>query len=339
MSIAGITNWRIIQHYLQTSNRESMLHLGILLRQGKTLAEATQQVSRTARSRRIKTAAALAARRLASGESSEQVFSGRDMSAFPSRVRYILAAPIADRTRGQLIAEWNLLEKSEFSLETALYYPIVTLMVGMMTALALYMFVIPQMREIFLGLQLELTPFVALVMDLSQIANSWISMLVVFAVFGIALQLVIFASRRLTGFSKRIDEVNLLRMLAVLPVAERVRIAEMMAVKHNFPVMHDRLRSMFRAVAAGVEVEKACQKAGISDLLAWFIALALHESSSDSTLLDNASNYLYSGITAAASRTATMIEVVSTLFLASLFGGIVYAVFQMLMIITQGIYA
>ncbi len=328
-------NFHYLNHLI-SNNSEAMMQLGTLMRKGTPMAESFYRISQTAKSQRMRAMATLAARRLSSGEGSDKVFSAGDMAIFPPAVRYILAAPLKDEVRGMLIADLQARPATGFRLEAALFYPVMSLGIGMMTALSLYMFVIPQMREIFLGMHIESGPFIGWLFDICG-EGSILYLLLTMVIFAVIIQLVIFVSRRLTDFSKKIDEMNLLRMLAAVPLEERVAVTDVMAVKHNFPAQHANFRRLARALIDGRDVVGASRDAGISDALTWFVALGLQDKNAESRLLQQASEYFNAGIEQANDRTVTLIEVASTLFLSTVFGSLAVALLQMMNAICEGI--
>ncbi|PKL46749.1 MAG: hypothetical protein CVV42_15395 [Candidatus Riflebacteria bacterium HGW-Riflebacteria-2] len=316
-------------------NSEVMMQLGILMRKGIPMAEALHRISQTATSQSLRRASAVAARRLSSGEGSDKVFAASEMAAFPSAVRYVLAAPLKDETRGMLIADMQLRPHSGIQIESALFYPVISLAWGMMTVLAMFMFVLPQMREIFLGLKIQGSSFVTWLFGFSS-DGSFLYMVILLAIFAVIIQLVIFMSRRLGSFSKKTDEMNLLRMLAVVPREERVLVIDVMAVKHNFPALHSSFRRMARALADGMDISSASREAGVSDGLAWFVALGLHDKKAGSPLLLQAYDYYNADIKNSNEKTVTMIEVANTAFLSVVFGSLAYALTEMMNAICIG---
>ena len=317
------------------SSSESFMELGLLMRKGVSMAEALHSMSRSARSSRLTKAANLAARRLSSGESSEKVFAGKDMAVFPPEVRYILAAPLQDTTRGMLIVDLQLRPATGLNFESSLTYPVFSMCFGTLTILALYMFVFPQMREIFLGLRIEGGPFISWILEICG-SSSLIHIMLFVALFVGVLCLAVFLTRRLTSFSKMTDEMRLLRMLAAVPPEQRLSVADIMSVKVNFPLLHASFRRMTRGIADGKDVATAGREAGVSDGLTWFMALGLQDQSAESQLLLQASDYYNARINHANEKTITMLEVASTLFLSSTFGALTYALMQMMNAICLG---
>lgn len=315
----------------------SIIQLGMLLRKGMPLAEALYRVSLSSASQRLKVVAGLAARRLASGEGCDKVFAGSDMAIFPAAARYILASPLKDETKGRLIADWKYRHRSSFRFESALVYPVVSLCMAAMTSLALYMFVFPQMREIFMGLKVKGTPFVDWM--LYRCGGGWFLWDFAFVVaFVFLLQLVVYVSRRISRFPQKVDEMNLLRMLAVLPLEERVQAIDVMSVKYNFPALHERFRRFARSLRAGSDIGSAGKESGVSDMLTWFVVLGLHEENSEVKLLDEAADYFNASVESSVTKTVSMIEVTSTLFLAAVFGSTAYALMQMMTILTESMF-
>ncbi|HAE40437.1 MAG TPA: hypothetical protein DCG57_17665 [Candidatus Riflebacteria bacterium] len=318
-------------------NRESIIQLGMLLRKNVPLAEALYRVSQSAVSQRIKSAAALAARRLGSGEGCDKVFAAAEMAVFPAITRYILASPLGDVTKGRLIADWKYRDRRDFRLDTALTYPAISLGMAGLTSMSLYIFVFPQFREIFAGLGVKSTPFVDWMLRRCDGFLLWDFAFVAGFVF--LLQLVVYATRHISGFSQKLDEMNLLRMLAVLPLEERVRAIEVMAVKSYFPALHNRFRRFAQALASGSDIGTAGNAAGVSDMLTWFIGLAINDDSGETTLLDEAADYCNASVESSAAKTVSMLEVASTLFLAVVFGTTAYALVQMMILITESTFS
>ncbi|KAF1083581.1 MAG: hypothetical protein GQF41_0359 [Candidatus Rifleibacterium amylolyticum] len=320
---------------LLANNSESFMELGLLMRKGIPMAEALHRVSRSARSHRLKNAANLASIRLNSGESSDKVFAASDMAVFPPAVRYILAAPMQDQIRGMLIADLQQRPAGDFNFEATLFYPVMSMGVGMLTLLSLYMFVLPQMREIFLGLRIKSSPFIAMVFDLCG-EGSLLFIIFFVSIFAGFLYLAFVLARRMTDFSRKRDEMNLLRMLAAVPAERRLTVTDLMAVKHNFPSQHANFRQLARGIADGMDVAAASRAAGISDGLAWFFALAVHDCGTESRLLMQAYEYYHASIKNSNEKTVTMIEVTSTLLLSTTFGAFAYALVEMMNAICIG---
>ena len=338
MSFPGlIFEIQALRYSLLGRNTESLIQLGILLRKGDPLAEALYKVSLSSNSYRIKAAAALAARRLGSGEGCDKVFAAGEMAIFPAATRYILASPLNDETKGRLIADWKYRHRSSFRFESALVYPVVSLCMAAMTSLALYMFVFPQLREIFMGLKVKGTPFVDWM--LNRCGGGWFLWDFAFvAAFVFLLQLVVYVSRRISRFPQKVDEMNLLRMLAVLPPEERVHAIDIMSVKHNFPALHDRFRRFARSLRAGSDIGSAGKESGVSDMLTWFVVLGLQDENSEVKLLDEAADYFNASVESSVTKTVSMLEVTSTLFLAVVFGSTAYALMQMMTLLTESIF-
>ncbi|MBU1107173.1 MAG: type II secretion system F family protein [Candidatus Riflebacteria bacterium] len=315
---------------------ESVMQLGMLLRGGMPLAEAFYRLSQSSAHQRVKSTAGLVARRLSSGEGCDKVFAGSDMAVFSPSIRYILAAPFSDVTKGRLIADWKFRHKNEFRLESALFYPLQSLFIGVMTSLSLFIFVFPQMREIFLGLEVKTTPFVSWLLDMcGEPSLVWHALFI--AMFVALLSVVVVLTRRLTRFPQKIDEMNLLRMLAVLPAEERLKAFDVMSVRHNFPALHNRFRMLARAISSGGDAATSSRDAGLDDMLAWFLALGLLEEGSEPKLLLQAGDYLNASVESSADKTISLIEVSSVLFQAIVFGSMAYALVQMMISMTQGI--
>ena len=337
--MAAVSSFRefytFIQH-LYGQFPESMLQLGLLLRGGMPLAEVFYNLSQSAVHQRLRAVSALAARRLSSGEGCGTVFSGKGMDVFPPAIRYILAAPLSDVTKGRLIADWKFRSKGEFRIGTALYYPVQSMAVGILTSISLYLFVFPQMREIFLSANIKTTPFAAWLLEMCGSGSLNMEVLVIGA-FAVLLSFVVLLTRMLTRFPQKIDEMNLLRMLAVLPPEERVKAFDVMAVRHNFPALHGKFRRLARALDSGSDTTTACRDAGLDDMLTWFLALGLVVDSSEPRLLTHAADYLNVTVESSFAKTISLLELSSVLFQAVVFGSLAYALVQMMISMSQSI--
>ncbi len=313
-----------------------MFHLGVLLREKMPLPQALRQMAMTADSRSIKTAAASAAEKLSAGHSASEVFAGRDMKAFPAHCRYILAAPLSEETRGRLLCGWQNDSSRAFSFIQYLGYPIQVFLIGLFMVLSLAMFVLPQFREIFAGSGLKMTGLERWVFDLF-FAHDILDML--FAaplLFIVAMMAVFYIARIIFGTRSSFDELSLFRLLSEVPADQRFKVLEVMAVKHNFPALHAKLKSFARAVNGGQAIVDASRESGLNGTIAWFVQLAAAEEEDNTSILEQGALMLETRVNCAMQRAGSLIEIFAVLSQGLMFGLIVYTVFQAMITIMLG---
>ncbi len=309
-----------------------MFHLGMLLREQLPMNQALIRAAAVTEHRGLKASLARTAQLLSDGNSESEVFSAREAREIPAHYRYILASPIPDNLKGRLLSDWKRPLSSAGTLVQYLYFPVQTMAFAMMTCMVLIMFVLPQFREIMLGLRIKTIGVSDWVIEGASSSESLL-FIVLLPIGGLALiSLVFFLARIVFRVSQNCETLSLLSMLAAVPAEHRMRVLEIMAVKHNFPRLSGKLRAFARAVTEGEQIVPAAESVGLDSFTTWFVQLAAVSESGDEILLQGAA-LVETRLNGSLERSGRLIEVVSALAQGLVFGVIVYSVFKTMVVI------
>lgn len=317
---------------------DNIFHLGMLLGENRSLPVALRELAAFSGNSRLKAAAASAAERLAAGQNCEEVFASGDMGAFGNFARYILAAPMPDKTKGRLLSSWKRRSGSFVEVSGQLVYCFQSLAIGLLSCVSLIFFVLPQFSEIMRGLRIKVAPgamslhlwLLELVSGDSLVVVFFLGLLVTGAI-GIA----VFIARRLFKVREIIDEMNLFNLLMVVEPEERCAVMELMAVSSNFPKLHRKFKSFATSLRQGEDLPGACQKAGLGTLTSWFLQMAMTSEVGADTLSQGVT-LLETTYEMSMVRTTRVAEIVSVGGQGLVFGLFAYVVFQSMITIMLG---
>lgn len=311
---------------------ENLFHLGLLLNSGITLSEALKELSDYSGNARIRLASLRAAGMLASGRAPEEVFAGNEMRVFTGFARYILAAPVSDKLKGQLLANWKRKSNRYIEIGKSLFYCVQSLLIGLFTCMTLFMFVLPQFKEIMYGLKVVYDPekFNFALWFINFFGASDMSVLALAGMLIIAIVgLMIIVGSKFFKTAELIEEVNLFNLLVAVDYNHRLTALEVMAVSHNFPKSFNRLKTFATSLRQEGDVSIACQKASLNKFLCWFLQLAFTDNSDDRIITQGAllleTRYLC-GI----EKVTRLAEIFSVLGQGLVFGLIATVVFQLM---------
>lgn len=320
--------------FVAVSIKENIFHLGMLLLENISLPYALRELCVFSGNERIKRAARNAAERLAAGENCEKVFASSEMTAFGSFARYILASPMPDKTKGLLLASWKYKSGSAFEALSGLSYCFQSLIIGLFSILTLLMFVIPQFIEIMRSFpDPAVEPFSLKVLALFADPLATILFLGVF--FIIFISAVVLLLRRVFRVREIVDEINLLKLLKVVPIHEKCDVLEIMARPHNFPLLHRSFKILASEYRASGDIVTATEKAGCSNLISWFMHLTMTEDVDDQVIAQGVT-LLETTYATSMSRAITITEIVCIAGQGLIFGLFAYIVFQSLIMIMLG---
>ena len=310
----------------------AMFHLGTLLREQIPMDQALLRAASVSEHRGLKTALARAAQLLTAGSEESEVFAGKELKEIPGHYRFILATPLPDNLKGCLLSDWKRPLSSSATLVQYLYFPVQTMAVAMMTLMMLIMFVLPQFREIMMGLRIKTVGVSDWVIETSS-SSDGLLLLILLPVGGLALiSLVFFIGRVVFGVSHNCELLSLFNMLGVVPAEHRMKVLAVMATTHNFPRLSGKLRAFARAVNEGEQIVPAARHAGLDSFTTWFVQLAAVAETGNEILLQGAS-LIETRLNGSLERSGRLIEVVSVLAQGLVFGVIVYSVFKTMIVI------
>lgn len=308
---------------------DSIFHLGSMLSGGMELGESMNELSVYSGNRRIKTAAALAARRLISGNSPQDVFSGPEMRAFPALARYVLASPLSSRTKGIILSEWKQRPKGLFEIAKGLFAVSISIMSGSMMCLSLLVFVFPQFREIFSSLRMNMQNsdnigimFLYFIIRLDYLGTFLISTGLFVTVIAAAI-----LWHRVFNLPGTLDEVNLLRLIKVVPIEERLMVVNVMAVSQAFPSIHSKLRRFTDGCAKGLSLPEAARTAEMGPFMSWMLQLSLKDRADDE-LIQQGTVLCEARFEGNLERAVRLAEIFSVALQGIFFGMFAYALFS-----------
>ncbi|RCK80496.1 MAG: General secretion pathway protein F [Candidatus Ozemobacter sibiricus] len=159
--------------------RETLALVGCALASGtplpKALAVAAQQASWPAG----RAAFAFLREGLAQGQPLRDLLTQAGCQCLPASFRAVLGADLADREKGAvLVAQAAVQEGNTSQLAKDLVYVVVQIAIAGQVLIAMAMFVLPQFKEIFLGMQLELPWTTQVLLEVSDALFVWSPLLV-----------------------------------------------------------------------------------------------------------------------------------------------------------------
>lgn len=320
---------------------ENLFHLGMLLDSGISLPEALKDLSDFTGNSRLKNASLRAASMLAAGNPPSDVFSVDQMRVFTGFARFILASPLSDLIKGRLLAYWKRKGKSYGEISKSLFYCIQSLLIGLMTCMTLFIFVLPQFREIMYGLKLSPEPhsFNFSYWFIELLGSSDMSGLVVTGLlFSAGIAFMVFAGQKIFKTSEIVEEVNLFYLLNAVDFHDRLKTLEIMAVSHNFPRSFNRLKTFAVTLREEGDVNQACKKAGLDQFLSWFLSLAFTEGS-DTRIIAQGALLLETRYQCSIEKTTRIAEIFSVAGQGIIFGLVAIVVFQLMNQILLGVIA
>ena len=265
---------------------------------------------------------------LEKGADCHSVFASFEMSFLPEHVRVILASPLPDKIKGNLIVDWKPFKKTlGFEQEKQFAYLAQTTAVGSMTLMGLVLFVIPQFREILSSLGVRFSA-------LNKVFF-W------FADFGLATSVLVITLILAAGFTiyflfmsfsrvkNTIDYYNFFKILDVIEPEDRRLVLNYMANRIIFPKKHVQIRKFAMALQDGNDVQEALEMAGIEKDVSWFINIGFN-SEKNKGLLDQSAELFRTKAFGGIARVHNLTEIGVIFIQASIFGFVAYCIFDLM---------
>jgi type II secretory pathway component PulF len=318
---------------LYSHTPESMFALANQLASGKSLIEALENLSLVAGSRRMAKTAEKSAELLKQGKTPEEVFANKALHAFSPRVRYVLATPLPDKIKGQMLR--GLMAKScqERSLMQALVVPVFTLLISLFVSITLVSFVFPQFTEILRGMRLELTPFLKFVFTFDILALQPAA-LAVLSIGFLAIVFMFFLIKYVLKINLLQEKGRLLRLMAEIDFTKRVEIMRYLSSRVLFPIFYQKLSAFKKALDEGNNIEEAFETAEFSPTLTWFLTLGLKGEKS-SEMLHHGANFYSEVFKSRTTVMTTCFEISATLLTGIFIGSLILAVFSAIGLILE----
>jgi type II secretory pathway component PulF len=208
-----------------------------------------------------------------------------------------------------------------------------TLMVGTMSSIALMFFVLPQFKEIILATGLEMPFLLSFFVGIDMFSFNLYFVIFFFAVLGMGLML-FYGLKTLFATSNYAEQAKFLSFLAAVDKEERIKVITLANSRVLFPVLCNQLRSFSQALNSGENISQACESAGFSLPLCWFVTAGL-ESDNSTEMLDNGCQLIGSKYFSRFSMILNLVEVLVTVVLGLMLGTMIYTVFSAMMLVLE----
>lgn len=308
---------------------DAIFMLGTMLENGRSLIEALEAMAFSSRNFRLRDAAFKAADMLKQGNSPETVFRNNEFFVFPPYVRYILACPLDDSIKGRILSSWNREGASHSTDLQSFYYPLQTLVVGMLSSMAIFLFVLPQFKEIMHGLQVQPDPvlkfFFSLDLNFTLVGLSAVGLIAILTIF----------IKWLIGMKKYGDYVNLLSVLSAVPLEDRSKVLSVLGSRVLFPSQYRSIKTFSGLLESGKTVNDSCELARFPVVLRWFLVMGF-ESENSTEMLKDGSFLLANAYQGKRKISVNIIEIFCILLMGICFGTLIYAVFSGITQLMQG---
>lgn len=270
---------------------------------------------------------------LGQGQPLIEALKRQECRALPAFVLVILASDLTDIEKGNLLRLRYAKADSDIPfLAGSLAYPAVELLIAIQTCFALLMFVLPQFKEIFLGLHVQLPFITQMLLAASDVMVTW------WFVFGPILMLIIFfgaALWRTPGFKRlfrrfvgiqHLDFVEILRILAEIPPNDVDRVLNTISLPVIMPFSADMFRDFKNALGSGQPVDQVLARHHFDPQVAWMIRLGL-EGKGTRENFSLAADLIEARVTGALNRSAILIDTLSPLLVGAFVGFVTVSVF------------
>ncbi len=253
--------------------------------------------------------------------------------ALPMFVLVILASDLTDTEKGNLLRLRYAKADSDIPfLAASLAYPVVELLFAVQTCLALVMFVLPQFKEIFLGLHVQLPYLTQLMLDASDFIIMWffliIPIILFIAIIGFALRGTLGIKRtfrRLIGI-QHLDFVEILRILAEIPPDDVERVLSTIALPVVMPFSSDMIRDFKEALGSGQPVDQMLARHHFDPQAAWMIRLGL-EGKGTRENFSLAADLIEARVAGTLNRSVILIDALAPLLVGTFVGFVTISVF------------
>ncbi|MBP7636104.1 type II secretion system F family protein [Candidatus Ozemobacteraceae bacterium] len=202
--------------------------------------------------------------------------------ALPPFVLVILASDLTDVEKGNLLRLRYAKSDSDFPfLVGSLAYPLMELLIAVQTCLVLLMFVLPQFKEIFLGLHVQLPLLTQLLLAASDFIIMWFFLIIPLFLFAGMLGFVLFWKPRFKRFFRQLigiqhlDFVEILRILAAIPPNDIDRVLSTISLPLVMPYSSDMIRDFKHALGSGQPIDQVLARHQFDPHVVWMIRLAL----------------------------------------------------------------
>ncbi len=158
----------------ESERRESLAMVGLALAGGEPLPKALAMAAEKASWPAGRGAFAFLREGIAQGRSLRDLLTQPGCTALPGPVRAVLGADLDDREKGAvLVARATVQDTNHREIAKEFSYVLVQLAIAGQVLIALVMFVLPQFKEIFLGMKMELPWATTILLEVSDFLVGW----------------------------------------------------------------------------------------------------------------------------------------------------------------------
>lgn len=253
--------------------------------------------------------------------------------ALPAFVLVILASDLTDIEKGNLLRLRYAKADSDMPfLAGSLAYPLVELLFAIQACFALIMFVLPQFKEIFLGLHCQLPYLTQLMLAASDFLIMWFFLIVplFLLTFFIGVSLLRKPGgkrffRQLIGI-QHLDFVEILRILAEIPPDDVERVLNTIALPVVMPFSSDMIFDFKNALGSGQPVDQVLARHHFDPQVAWMVRLAL-EGKGTRENFSLAADLIETRVAGTLKRSAILIDTLAPLMVGAFVGFVTISVF------------
>ncbi|MFZ2960121.1 MAG: type II secretion system F family protein [Candidatus Ozemobacteraceae bacterium] len=250
--------------------------------------------------------------------------------ALPKWLRALLGSGLADQEMGAIMAARLKSERDEPDIRGGEFsYVAVQIAIASLVFLSLVMFVLPQFKEIFMGLNIRLPMITQLMLGVSDImVNYWYFIVLPFFIGSF------FAGKIFPAigpfFWRRLfqgpEVLTALASLAALPPERVPEVMKILAHPLFLPHAHGIFSDLAEGMARGAPVDAILQRHGLEPLEAWLIRIGI-ETGETRDMFEQAGELLRCRLKHRFIRFKKGVETFLTLFVASVVGTICASVF------------
>lgn len=329
--------------YIPSTARELEARLGVLLLGKAGMERAFQELANNTTPLRFSSAFKNLSIIYERGEECTLRDFTRYLPFFSNRALYILASPFSDQLKGQLLTSWNYVEPAEHNLKRSIVISIATFLFSIIALTVQLKFIMPQLYEIFYGMNLQIFLDKLWFLNPYIIENyPYLMMLLPLAlIVGVAVLSV--KIERFLGASKHCDRANLYRLLAIVPQSARLEAINFFSALRGIFVAEGNVYGKFSNNALeGMDLKSAAMNAGLDVHFAWLLASQdtlenAQEENSSFSLLQSLANLHLAKLETIKTKVAVVSETAIIVANGLIIGILVWTVFYMLQIILVGI--
>ncbi|HOT29124.1 MAG TPA: type II secretion system F family protein [Candidatus Ozemobacteraceae bacterium] len=257
----------------------------------------------------------------------------QECRSLPTFVLVIMASDLTDVEKGNLLRLRYAKAESEIPfLAGSLGYPLVELMIAIQTCFALVMFVLPQFKEIFTGLHVELPFLTQILLNVSDFMVNWWFIVMPVLLFIVITGFILCGKpvvkrifRRLAGIH-HLDFVEILRILAEIPPDDIDRVLGTISLPVIMPYSSDMVGDFKAALGSGQPVDQMLARHHFDPQVAWMIRLGL-EGKGTRENFSLAADLIEARVTGTLNRSIILINTLAPLLVGTFVGFITISVF------------